>query len=86
MTLPLAHERSYMRLVSSQLVIPQTQAIDASSFEQVRSNLALGQYETARRAAIAIGRRQRFAIVATSPYLNLPLRSLEQARLERHDL
>jgi hypothetical protein len=70
MTLPLAHEKSYMHLVSSQLAIPPTQSI----------------YESAKRSTIAGLRRKRFAIVATSPYLNLPLRSLEQARLERHGL
>jgi hypothetical protein len=60
MILPLGHGREFMRLVSSQLALPQTQSI----------------YESARRSTIAGLRRKRFAIVATSPYLNLPLRSL----------
>lgn len=63
MTQPLGHARDYMRLVSSQLTLPKLIPLDDSSFEQVRSFLAIKQYETARRAAIAFGRRNRFAIV-----------------------
>ena len=65
MTTPLDHARSYMRLVSSQLAVPKFAAIDPLSFEQVRSELALQNYEAARRAAIAASRRLRFAIVAS---------------------
>jgi hypothetical protein len=39
------------------------QSIDANSFEQVRSDVAIAQYMSARRSAIAIGRRARFHIV-----------------------
>jgi hypothetical protein len=87
MTLPLGHGREFMRLVSSQLApsVPHVPPTDSLT-ETVAAILALKLYETARRAAIAGLRRKRFAIVATSPYLNLPLRSLEQARLERHGL
>ena len=72
MSLPLGHTRDYMRLVSSQLSIPQTQEIDAmmmrdSLTDIIAANLALKQYETARRAAIAMGRRMRFAVVGSNP-------------------
>lgn len=84
MTTPLNHAQTYMRLVSSQLAIPTVEFNVLDNSPQ-SGQKALTYYLKERRAAIAGVRRKNFHI-AGSDYLNLPLRSLEQARLERHGL
>ncbi len=59
-----------MRLVSSQLAPqapPEPPPHEIWNEEGIAALLALRLYETARRAAIAISRRQRFAVVGTNP-------------------
>jgi hypothetical protein len=52
-----------MRLVSSQLAVPKVVPMDVTSFEAIHSGKAIEHFAMVRRAAIAIGRRARFAIV-----------------------